>query len=131
MAISEDLIERLVRRFYDRVRGDAELGPIFDGVIQGDWEPHLSKMMDFWSSIALKTGRYDGRPLPKHIALKQVRPEHFDRWLSLFRETAAEVCEGADADLFVERAEMIAESFKLGMYGLPNPNPFAARPAPR
>lgn len=131
MAITEDLIERLVRRFYDRIRGDAELGPIFDSVIQGDWEPHLSKMMDFWSSVTLKTGRYSGRPLPKHIALKQVRPEHFDRWLALFRSTAAEVCEAAEAEIFIERAELIAESFKLGMFGLPDPNQFPARPAPR
>lgn len=131
MQISEARIETLVRRFYDKIRQDPELAPIFDAVILDDWEPHLRKMVDFWSSVALKTGRYDGRPLPKHIALKQVQPAHFERWLTLFRATAAEVFEEDAAEFFIERAELIAESFKLGMFGLPNPNEFPARPAPR
>ena len=28
------------------------------------WPRHLGKMCDFWSSTLLRTGRYDGRPLP-------------------------------------------------------------------
>ena len=129
MDISEALIERIVRGFYAKIRTDDELGPIFESVVQGNWEPHLLKMMDFWSSVMLKTGRYNGRPLPKHRALTQVRPAHFDRWLELFRENAREVCTDDAAKRLIKRAELIAESFKLSMFGLPNPRELPARPA--
>ena len=33
-------LELLVRTFYDKVRADTELGPIFNGLIT-DWESHL------------------------------------------------------------------------------------------
>ena len=129
--ISEATIERIVRGFYAKIRLDPDLSPIFERVVQDNWEPHLLKMMDFWSSVMLKTNRYHGRPMPKHIALTDVRPAHFDRWIALFRENAREVCTEDTANRFIERAELIAESFKLGMFGLPNPNEFPARPAPR
>ena len=41
--ITEAMIERLVRSFYDKVREDEMLGPVFDARI-ADWEPHLAQM---------------------------------------------------------------------------------------
>ncbi|MEW5422147.1 group III truncated hemoglobin [Amorphus sp. 3PC139-8] len=114
--IDEALIERLVVTFYDRIRADAVLAPIFAAEI-ADWGSHLSKMCDFWSSIMLKSGRYHGRPMPVHARLQGVEPAHFARWLSLFRKTAAEVASPEVAAIFIDRAERIAESFKLGMFG--------------
>src|SRR3546814_8922351 len=59
--ISEALVHDLVFAFYDRIRADATLGPIFDGVIGDRWDEHLAKMCDFWSSVMLASGRYEGR----------------------------------------------------------------------
>ena len=118
--LDEVTIEGLVRRFYARVRSDEELGPIFEAVIGDDWEPHLQIMMDFWSSLMLRTGRYSGQPLRKHLPLKQVRPEHFDRWLALFRDTCAEIDDPRVGAAFIAKAERIAESFKLGMFFHPS-----------
>ena len=56
--IDEAMIHRLVHGFYDRIRVDPELGPIFAREID-DWDPHLAKMCDFWSSVVLMTKRYD------------------------------------------------------------------------
>ena len=114
--ITEDLIEVLVRSFYAKVRTDRILGPIFERVIGEDWEPHLTKMFAFWSSVTRMTGRYKGKPMVAHLRLKQVRPEHFEHWLALFRETAREVCPAEVAELFIDRAERIAESLQLGMF---------------
>jgi len=114
--VDEHLIERLVRHFYDRIRADAELGPIFADVITGDWEPHLQVMMAFWSSVMLKSGRFQGQPMQKHQALKAARPEHFTRWLALFAESAAAVCEPAVAEVFASRARDIADSLQRGMF---------------
>lgn len=111
--IDEQVIERLVHRFYDRIRGDEVLGPIFAARIT-DWDPHLARMCAFWSSVVLMSGRYHGRPMQKHAPLP-VGGAHFDRWLGLFVDTARQECSPAAAALFIEKATMIAESLELGL----------------
>jgi len=113
--ITEEMIERLVRAFYVKVRADAVLGPVFEAKIR-DWEPHLQQMFAFWSSVALMTGRYHGTPMVKHIRLP-VDAGHFDRWLALFEQTAHEVCPPEAVAHFVERAQRIAASLELGVAG--------------
>lgn len=112
--LSEALVQRLVHVFYERIRGDAELGPIFDKRVGHRWDSHLSAMTDFWSSVALMTGRYSGKPHLAHDPLG-LAPEHFDRWLELFEATVAEVCSGRAAALFVDRANRIADSLQIGL----------------
>ena len=111
--IDEMMIETLVRAFYDRVRRDSLLAPIFESLIS-DWEPHLDKMFAFWSSLTLQTGRYHGQPMAKHMPLP-VDARHFDRWLALFEQTARDICPPAAAERFIERARRVAESLELGV----------------
>lgn len=111
--IDDAMIERLVRRFYEQVRGDPLLGPVFEARI-ADWEHHLQRMFAFWSSVALMTGRYHGQPMQKHAPLP-VDSRHFNRWLALFEQTAEEVCPPVAAAHFVERAHRIADSLELGV----------------
>lgn len=111
--IDEAMIERLVRRFYDAIREDALLAPIFAARI-ADWEPHLQRMCAFWSSVALMTGRYHGQPMRKHLSLP-IDGRHFDRWLELFEATARRECPPAAAAHFIERARRIAESLEFGL----------------
>ena len=79
-----------------------------------DWGPHLAQMKVFWGSVALATGAYQGRPMPKHMRLP-VDARHFDRWLALFEETARSLCTPLAADHFIVRARNIAESLELGV----------------
>jgi hemoglobin len=111
--ITEAMIEQLVRAFYAKVRVDSVLAPVFEARIQ-DWEPHLSQMSAFWSSVALMTGRYHGTPMAKHMPLP-VDAAHFDRWLELFERTAREVCPPAAEAHFVACARRIATSLELGV----------------
>jgi hemoglobin len=113
--IDEQMIEMLVHRFYDRVKVDPLLGPVFAERI-ADWGPHLERMCAFWSSVALMTGRYRGQPMRVHMPLP-VDARHFDRWLALFEATAREICPPRAADHFIERAQRIAESLELGIAG--------------
>ena len=113
--IDEAMIESLVHNFYEKVREDDLLGPVFDARIS-DWDTHLGVMCEFWSSIALTSGRYHGQPMRKHAPLP-VSSMHFDRWLELFRVSARDVCPTAAAEFFILRAERIAESFELGIAG--------------
>src|ERR1700742_2061286 len=93
--VSEDSIKLLVDTFYAKVRRDPELAPIFQRAIPGDWGPHLAIMYAFWSSVMLTSGRYKGNPVIKHKALPDIQPALFERWLALFRETAAELFQEA------------------------------------
>lgn len=111
--IDEAMIRLLVHSFYDRVRADRLLGPVFEARII-DWTPHLARMCAFWSSVVLMTGRYHGRPMQAHAPLP-VDAQHFDRWLALFESTARDVCPPAAAALFIEKARMIAQSIEIGI----------------
>lgn len=111
--LNDDVLRRLVHGFYDKIRQDSMLGPIFAAQIT-DWGPHLERMVDFWSSVALMTGRYHGAPVPKHINLP-IDQTHFERWLTLFRQTANDLCQPAGATHVIACAERIARSLLMAV----------------
>jgi hemoglobin len=111
--IDEPMIERLVRAFYERVRRDPLIGPIFESKVD-DWERHIGKLCAFWSSVALMSGRYHGQPMVAHLPLPVDTPE-FDRWLEIFAETARDVCPPSASAHFLERAHRIADSLEMGI----------------
>ena len=118
--VSEDGIRQLVDAFYVRVRADPELAPIFARAIPGDWQPHLSKMYAFWSSVMLTTGRYKGNPVAKHLFIPDMKPALFERWLALFDATCRELFDHATSEAFRIKAERIAESLKLALFYRPD-----------
>lgn len=114
--LDERMVHDVVHGFYDLIRDDDLLGPIFNDRIPAEaWPRHLSRMCDFWSATLLRTGRYDGRPLPHHIAIPDLGEAHFRRWLALFRNTVRRLCPPEVADLFMDRALRIAHSFRLAI----------------
>lgn len=108
-----EMLKALVHGFYDKVRRDPLLGPVFAARI-ADWGPHLEKMVSFWHSVALMTGTYKGAPMPAHVTLP-VGWGHFERWLELFRETAHEICPPEGAAHVIDRAERIARSLFMAI----------------
>lgn len=114
MGVDEAFIDTLVEQFYTRVRADEALGPVFEAAIQEDWAVHLTTMKQFWGSIALNSGTYAGRPIPAHHKhLDKIKPEHFQRWLTLFAETLQETAPSPEAaGFFIERAERIGQNFQ-------------------
>jgi hemoglobin len=123
--ISEDGIRRLVDVFYDKVRADTELAPIFDRAIPGDWDLHLATMRDFWSSVMLKSARYKGNPVAVHLRIEGMEPRLFERWLEIFSETCSELFDESPAETLRAKALRIAESLKLALFYRPD------RPWPR
>lgn len=111
--IDDEMIERLVRTFYDRARRDPLIGEIFESRIH-DWEGHIARLCAFWSSVALMSGRYHGQPMVAHLPLPVDTPE-FDRWLEIFAQTTRDVCPPAAAAHFLERAHRIADSLEMGI----------------
>jgi hemoglobin len=118
--VSEDGIKLLVDGFYAKVRRDPELAPIFLRAIPGDWGPHLNKMYAFWSSVMLTTGRYKGNPVVKHMAVPNIKPALFERWLALFNETSTELFDDAVSAEFQAKAARIAESLQLALFYRPD-----------
>lgn len=104
-------VELLVNTFYDRVRANSVIGPIFDEVAKIDWDEHLPKMYAFWSSILLDEHSYSGNPMIRHIALSRLTEmgeKQFGEWLRLFNDTVDELFEGEKADEARLRAGNIA-----------------------
>ena len=94
-------IETLVNTFYDRVRGDAELGPIFDEVAHTNWSTHLPKMHAFWETVLFRTGGFIGNPIAAHarlVPLTDMGRDKFDHWLTLFRATVDDLFAGERAE---------------------------------
>jgi len=113
--IDENDLERVIHAFYDRVRADDLLGPVFNGAI-ADWDHHLGKLQAFWSSVMLGTGRYHGRPMEVHFRHElHMTPDAFGRWLSLWRETTDALLPRVAAAALQEKADRIAESLSLGI----------------
>lgn len=110
---TEDEIRDLVHAFYARVRQDPALGPVFEAHI-ADWDEHLVKLTDFWSSILLRTRRYSGTPMPRHVALPDLVPDLFSTWLRLFRQTAFAQPNPVLAERACSAAERIAQSLWMG-----------------
>lgn len=129
--ITEDTIRRLVDAFYEKVRADDRLGPIFARAIPGDWGPHLSTMRDFWSSVMLTSGRYKGQPVVVHRKVEGLELQLFERWLTLFDQTCGELFDDDIATAFSDKAHRIAESLKLAVFYRPDRAwpPVVANPA--
>ena len=127
--VSEGGIRQLVDAFYVKVRADPELAPIFARAIPGDWQPHLTKMYAFWSSVMLTTGRYKGNPVAKHLIIPDMKPALFERWLALFDATCREQFDNATSEAFRIKAERIAESLKLALFYRPD-RPWPPEPTP-
>jgi len=111
--LDERQLATLVDRFYDKVRADPLLGPVFDPLVN-DWDAHKVLMTSFWSTVALRTGHYRGNPLARHQPLP-IDVAHFQRWLALWHEIAGEVLDEESAALMIGYAERIGYGMRVGM----------------
>ncbi len=107
-AFPREAIQRLVYNFYDAVRADADLGPVFDRRIQ-DWSPHLKRMTLFWTAVLrgepVFTPGPRGGPPALHRGIEELRHEHFDRWLTLFEHTAREIFDDSQVQFVMTWAQ--------------------------
>jgi len=106
-----DDIKILVNRFYDKVNQDEILSPIFNEIMQVNWDTHLPIMYQFWGSLLLGEHSYTGNPMQKHIEISKIVPlgeKEFERWLFLFNQNIDENFTGPKADEAKLRASNIA-----------------------
>jgi hemoglobin len=107
---SED-IKTLVDAFYEKVRKDELLSPIFNERIQNRWPQHLEKMYSFWQTVLLNEQTYSGSPFPPHAQLP-INHSHFEKWIELFISTIDELYKGDKSTEAKWRASKMAEMFQ-------------------
>lgn len=112
-SFDEAAIATLVDHFYEKVRRDAQIGPIFNAAVH-DWDEHKRLLTTFWASVALRAGSYRGNPMAAHRP-HPIRVEHFDHWIALWKETCLEELDEVHALQMVDYAERIGRSLKLGL----------------
>ena len=106
-----DDIKKLVNVFYDKVKSDELLAPIFNERIKNNWPRHLDKMYRFWQTVLLEDYTYFGSPFLPHADLP-VGKEHFKQWMTLFTATVNELFTGEKAKEAIWRAGKMAEMFQ-------------------
>ncbi|CAN5485899.1 hypothetical protein BH10PSE4_BH10PSE4_44170 [soil metagenome] len=112
----EAALPALLERFYERVRADAELGPVFDDGVE-DWNHHLGTLADFWSSVMLTSGRYKGNPIAVHLRhAARIPSELFSRWLALWAETTNAMMSPPVAAAMQAKAGRIAQSLDTAIH---------------
>ena len=112
----------LVKTFYDKIKKDDFIGPIFIKTIsEEDWEPHLQKLTDFWETNLFFVRKFKGNPMKAHKDVDAnfnhaISQEHFGRWLQLWFETIDTFFIGAKASEAKERARNIASMLFFRMF---------------
>lgn len=117
LTLNTESITTLVHDFYAAVRADPVIGPIFEQALHDQWEPHLQRMVDFWSTIVLGEKRYSGNVFAKHMALQGVSPEHFAAWVRLWGEHTDRLFAPDVAHELQSVAHGIARNLYLGYFG--------------
>ncbi|WP_440881227.1 group III truncated hemoglobin [Tenacibaculum sp. C7A-26P2] len=111
---SREDIYLLVLTFYDRIKKDDLIGPIFIEMIpEKEWGNHLIKLTDFWETNLFFVRKFKGNPVKVHKNLDKsfkysISQKHFGRWLQLWFSTIDELFVGEKAFNAKERARNIA-----------------------
>lgn len=114
----------LVNQFYNKIKQDDILGPIFIGMIK-DWESHLDHLTTFWESSLFMTRtlneRYTGNPIETHIKVDNytghtISEKHFGIWLNYWLQTIDELFLGEVADNAKRRARKMASFIHIKLF---------------
>jgi hemoglobin len=111
--ITEGDIDRVVDRFYARVREHRLLGPVFAAHV-GDWPAHEETVARFWRNSILHMRVYEGSPMAAHLRAGDVRPGMFGPWLALFDEVLQAELTPQQAEAWSALAHRIGRSLRAG-----------------
>lgn len=107
-------IDRVVARFYARIRSEPELGPIFARHV-ADWPEHEARIARFWRSAILMERSYEGSPMRAHFLAGDVRRAHFTPWLALFDAVLREELAPEAAAAWSALAHRIGAGLRMGV----------------
>ena len=110
----------LVDSFYNRIKKDELLGPIFNRHIK-DWPIHLEHLTDFWETNLFMVAKFKGSPMRKHFEVDKAEDHsiteyHFGIWLNHWFQTIDSLFTGERAQLAKNRARQMGSHFYLKMF---------------
>jgi hemoglobin len=113
-------IHYLVTTFYEKIRKDDLLGPIFSARIT-HWDAHLEHLTDFWESSLFFVNKYKGNPLDKHVEVdtsikKGINEHHFGVWLNYWIQTLDELFEGEKVNIAKNRARKMSTFIYIKLF---------------
>ncbi|CAL2093752.1 group III truncated hemoglobin [Tenacibaculum sp. 190524A02b] len=120
--INRDDVYLLVSTFYNKIKLDDFIGPIFISTIPAnEWNDHLEKLTDFWETNLFFVRKFKGNPMKAHKDVDmnfnyKISQEHFGRWLQLWFTTVDELFLGQKANEAKERARNIASMLFFRMF---------------
>ncbi len=85
--INAETLRIMLDSFYEHVRKDELIGPIFEdmiGTTDEDWAPHMDRVVAFWCSVLLGSKTYGGGFMMKHGTIPGLEMRHFKRWMEIF-----------------------------------------------
>ena len=113
-------IELLMEKFYDKVKKDDTIGPVFNDIAKVNWAHHIPIICDFWETLLLGAASYRKNVMEVHFDLNRKIPleeDHFQVWLKLFSETVDEHFAGDKAELAKKKAKSIAALMQFKIKG--------------
>ncbi len=121
--MKKDIEERedlslLVNTFYENIRENELLGPIFNGHIKKEqWPAHLEKLTDFWVTALFGIVCFKGNPTLAHRTVDKnlkhsITEHHFEQWVALWHNTIDLLFEGIQAN----RAKKAAINMAMGQF---------------
>lgn len=126
-------VHDLVIAFYREIVFDELLEPLFGEVAEVDWAEHIPKLIDYWCWILFGTKGYAGAVTKAHRhlhSLESIRPEHCDRWFSLWVRSIDERWAGPYADHAKGHAATLMAGMAKRLFGFTWDAPVAAAPGP-
>lgn len=110
----------LVSKFYEKIRKEESLGPIFNDIIK-DWDQHLDRLTDFWETNLLFIAKYKGNPIKVHQEVDKtfdgnINEKHFGTWLNLWIETLDQLYNGERAETAKRRARKMSTHLLIKMF---------------
>ena len=113
-------VHTLVNTFYDRIRVDVYLGPIFNKHIS-DWPAHIEHLTDFWEGNLFMKRIFKGHPLHVHKRVDKeegymINEHHFGIWLNHWVQTINSLYEGEKAELAKFKARKIGTFFLVHLF---------------
>jgi len=117
---TRDDIKLLVFTFYEKVKKDVLLGPVFNNNIK-DWDQHIEHLTDFWETNLFFEKKYKGNPLKKHAEVDKAQNHtitemHFGVWINLWFQTIDELFIGDTAQLAKNRARNMGTFLYLKIF---------------
>lgn len=112
----------LVNTFYQNVRTNELLGPIFNNSIkENQWPDHLDRLTDFWVTNLFGEVSYKGNPTKTHIEMDKaneysISQVHFGTWLNLWFQTIDVLFSGKLANKAKEGARGMASRQFMTMF---------------